>query len=471
MSLRVKYTIKKITDIIGALQIFRKLQGRDLWTRAQIANHQQTTLQMLIAHAVDKSPFYREFYQKSGITPKTSLQDLPILTKQNVMEHFDDMVTDPKLKLSDLHHFLQTVQQDDHYLGKYRVISTSGSTGAKGVFVFNRQEWRVALAGTMRCMSLMAIKPRLFKKVKVTTLAAHHPQHITYLLPKSMDLGFYKVQHLQVTTPLAKLVSDLNEFQPDFLQSYPSFLNLMADEQKNGTLKIDPKYICTGAEIRTDAMTKEIKSVWKINPHETYGMTELGGMSAYDCSLHQGLHIFEDLFLLEVVDEQNRPVPAGTPGHKILVTNLFNQTLPLIRYEISDMITLSPNPCPCGSPFRMIQKIEGRNDDILYFHGKTAQWIPIHPIHFQSLLQGLPEIREYQIIQDEDLLTFRLAVKSKDGSFATFEKNIRQALQKKLDGLEALCPAIKIEFVDRLNRSDLNMGKMKVVQSNVKKPV
>jgi phenylacetate-coenzyme A ligase PaaK-like adenylate-forming protein len=183
------------------------------------------------------------------------------------------------------------------------------------------------------------------------------------------------------------------------------------------------------------------------------------------------MHVFEDLFLLEVMDEKNRPVPVGTPGHKILVTNLFNRTLPLIRYEISDMVTLSPESCPCGRPFRLIQKIEGRNDDILYFPGKSAKLIPVHPIHFQSLLQAFPEMREYQIVQDENLLTFRLAVKIEGCERNQFEGKVREALGKKLASLEVACPAIAIEFVTQLRRGDVNMGKIKTVQSNVKKLV
>jgi len=83
---------------------------------------------------------------------------------------------------------------------------------------------------------------------------------------------------------------------------------------------------------------------------------------ATECDYHAGLRVFEDQVQLEVVDDGHRPVAPGEPGRRLLVTNLFNRTQPLIRYELNDLVTVSPDPCPCGRPFPLLETVEGRGD-------------------------------------------------------------------------------------------------------------
>jgi phenylacetate-coenzyme A ligase PaaK-like adenylate-forming protein len=143
------------------------------------------------------------------------------------------------------------------------------------------------------------------------------------------------------------MVDELNLFQPESLFTYPSIASLLAIEQLEGRLHIHPQVVETGAEVRTEQMEQNIRRAWSVAPFNVYGTTE-GGPCNVDCSYHRGIHVFEDLVLMEVVDERNQAVPDGLPGSKVLITNLFNFTQPLIRYEVTDMLTISPEPCPCG---------------------------------------------------------------------------------------------------------------------------
>ena len=95
-----------------------------------------------------------------------------------------------------------------------------------------------------------------------------------------------------------------------------------------------------------------------------YGSTE-ANLIGVECPWATGLHVFEDLLALEVVDEHNRPVPPGVAGHKLLVTTLFNRTLPFIRYELSDLVTVADGPCPCGRPHLRLASVQGRREDVL----------------------------------------------------------------------------------------------------------
>jgi phenylacetate-coenzyme A ligase PaaK-like adenylate-forming protein len=108
-------------------------------------------------------------------------------------------------------------------------------------------------------------------------------------------------------------------------------------------------------------MRAAIRRAWNIEPCEYYASTELPVVASSTPSHPRALEIFDDLAVVEVVGQDNHPVPAGTPGAKVLITNLEQRTLPLIRYELSDRVTLAPEPNPAGRPFRVISAIEGRS--------------------------------------------------------------------------------------------------------------
>ena len=111
------------------------------------------------------------------------------------------------------------------------------------------------------------------------------------------------------------------------------------------------------------------------------------------------LHIHSDYVILESVDERNRPVPPGQMGSEVLLTNLSNYTLPLIRYEVSDIISISEEPCACGSSFPFIKEIGGRHDDLFYLRNVTGTFEAVNPMHFVGFLINLENVREGQIQQ------------------------------------------------------------------------
>ena len=123
--------------------------------------------------------------------------------------------------------------------------------------------------------------------------------------------------------------------------------------------------------------------------------TSEAGVTAVGCFKGAGMHLTDDLLIVEPVDADGNAVPAGVRSHKVFLTNLFNPLLPLIRYEISDEVTLLDEPCACGSLHRRIADIEGRNDDtFLYRDG-----VSVHPHLFRSILGRAHAVSEYQVKQ------------------------------------------------------------------------
>jgi phenylacetate-CoA ligase len=466
--MRIGYNVRRFQDVLRSLSIKKNLSARDQWTRQQLSEFQHQQLSSLVMHAISQSPFYGELYSHIDTSKGVALNDLPIIDKATMMENFDRFVTDPRLKLVDLQAHIRQLTRDEYYLGEYRVFTTSGSSGLKGVFVSNRSEWSTALAGFFRCAAFMGLSPRFPNRWRVASIGGDSPIHVTYRMAVSTDIGLNKNLRLQATSSIEDLVRSLDVFQPDVLVAYSSIAALIAMEQLEGRLNIHPQVVSTTSEVRTEDMERKIREAWGVIPFNNYGMTEAGIVFGTDCSFHRGIHVFEDLFIIEVVDECNRAVPDGSPANKILITNLFNYTQPLIRYVVSDMITISPEMCPCGRPLRLIAKMEGRSDDIVYLKDLRGRDIPVHPIHFASIMGLFREIKEYQVVHEEDGLHIGIVLREKtsEGEIASM---LKEKLRGNLESLGASCPDIHVQFVEKMKRDSRLMGKLKLVKSNLRR--
>lgn len=459
----ISYSIKRLNDVIRAFSIQGKLKKIRLRTHQDLHAYQQQQLSGLVAYAIQRSPFYRELY--AGIDPQNVvLSDLPIISKKTMMENFDRVVTDPRLNLIDLQAHIDQLSRDEYYLGEYRVTSTSGSSGFKGVFLFGMKEWSTALAAFLRCGDMMGVKPRLPNRRRISSIVADNPIHVTYRMSISSDIGLMNMQRLDATLSIEKQVAALNVFKPEFLSGYPSILSLLASEQKEGRLKIAPQAIWTFGEVRTRDMEQNIIETWCIKPFNTYGLTESGTALGCSCSHQTGMHIFEDLFIVEVVDDQNRSVPDGFPGAKILLTNLFNYSQPLIRYEVSDILTISPDKCQCGSPFRLISSIDGRSDDILYLDDSKGQKVPVHPIHVYTAMGLVKEVKQYQVVHKNNCLHINLVLDRAGNTEAAVEK-VKGHLKVSLEAIGAQTPVMSVQIIDSFVRDPRQMGKFKMVVS------
>jgi phenylacetate-coenzyme A ligase PaaK-like adenylate-forming protein len=182
-----------------------------------------------------------------------------------------------------------------------------------------------------------------------------------------------------------------------------------------------------------------------------------------DCPEHAGRHVFEDLVIVENVDADDRPVPDGQPGARLLVTNLWNRTQPVIRYELSDIVALESAACRCGRTFRRIVSLEGRSDDILVLDARGGGTVPVHPLTVRSPFAADEDVRQYQIIYDGRRLTIRL-VPQDDADPAELATRIRSALAAKLAEAGAEPPPIAIELVPAVERGGGPSGKFKLIE-------
>jgi phenylacetate-coenzyme A ligase PaaK-like adenylate-forming protein len=174
------------------------------------------------------------------------------------------------------------------------------------------------------------------------------------------------------------------------------------------------------------------------------------------------MHIFADLLLVEVVDQQYRPVPHGEFGAKLLVTTLFSRTQPLIRYEINDSVRLSAEPCSvCGLPFAYIDGVQGRVEDALSMPAAKSGQILIQPLVFNRVMDILP-VSGWQVIQEADSSLTILLSGSRNG---IHDVAVSEAIRKELASEGAGIPQIKVQHVAEIPKSA--SGKAPLIKSNI----
>jgi phenylacetate-CoA ligase len=433
---------QRLRNVGAALGRERELRKQATWSREQLAEHQQRRLQEIVRHAAEHSPVYRERFAAVDLSRPVRLGELPPVTKAELMDRFDDWVGDPRLRGGVVEPHLDALRGDELLHDEFRVMATGGSSGRRGVFCFDRAEWAEVCATLLRAQRTLGVGPKLPRQ-RLATILAPGPMHMTWRFSTSIDVGLVNRLALAATDPLPRMVAALNAFRPGALATFPSVATLLADEQLEGRLRIAPSIVATSSEVCAEDDRARMRAAWGVEPHEVYGATD--GLWGSTCE-HRRLHFAEDQTIVEIEDD------------RMLVTNLFMRTQPVIRYEITDLVRLDPEPCPCGRPFRTVAAIEGRSDDILTLPGGSR----LHPMRLRSPMAGVAGVRQYQLVHRDDGL--HALVVPRDGH--EVRDAVRAALERALDG--AL--PVHVEVVGELARERRVAGKFKVVRSEVSAP-
>ena len=347
------------------------------------------------------SPYYREALGADAAA--TPLERLPTLSKPVLMDQWDRIACDPRVRRAGVEAHATGAPAGEPYLGEFQVFSTSGASGRRGLFVYGARDWaavhrpRHARDGAYRRATWGARD-----RHRVAARASTCPTRIHAAL-QSGDA----VPRLSALTPLHEMVAALNAFQPEVLFGYPTVGALLASEQLAGRLSIAPRLLAFGSEPLTAEMRDRIREAWGIDPVEYYASTEAPTTAASTPEHPRALELFEDQFVVEIVDDGDRPVPPGTAGAKVLVTNLDNRTLPLIRYELADRVIESPEPNPAGRPYRHLAGIDGRTADTLTFPARDGGTVAVLPLRMGAPFARLPAVRQFQIVHEPGRLEVR----------------------------------------------------------------
>jgi phenylacetate-CoA ligase len=435
-----------IPDPAQVQPVLAELMRRDSWSRTALLDFQRQRLAQVLRGAAAASPYYQRVIGPS-VADGASLADLPALTKRELMDGWDHIITDPRLRLRDVERHLDSPGAGTLILDRYRAYATGGTTGERAVVVYDRPGWLQTIANMLRLLRMLGVTP----ETRVMGIGAPTPLHITNRAFAELRGGRSDMPRLSVLTPLPELVEALNRYQPEVIFTYPSFIRRLAEEQHAGRLAIRPARFVSTAEVLTDHVRLLAGGTWGARVFNGYGTTE-AGMLGTECDLAAGVHIAEDMVVVESVDEAGRPVAPGTPGAKVLVTTLYDTPLPLIRYEISDIVAMQADPCPCGRPYQLLASLDGRREDTLTLAAPDGGQLRLHAGRLRGPLDGVPGLRQYQLVQrSADSILARITVRDgfEPGDVAV---GTRSVIEHQLRRFGARSGLFDVEVVDSIDR-------------------
>ncbi len=190
----------------------------------------------------------------------------------------------------------------------------------------------------------------------------------------------------------------MQDFETTVVHATPSYmLHLYSEIETNGFKKKDftLKKAMIGAEPHSEEIRQKIENYFGIDAYNSYGLSEMNGPSvAFECVHKNGMHLWEDSYILEIVDKNTfLPVEDGTQGELVL-TNLIRESTPIIRYRTRDLTKVIPGNCQCGRTARRIDRIFGRTDDMLIING-----VNVFPSQIEEVIMKMPEIgNNYRIV-------------------------------------------------------------------------
>lgn len=368
-------------------------------------------LARLLEHARAGSPFYRRrMGQRRGAAPRFA--DLPPTDKRELMHAFDDWATDRQITRRGIDDFLHEPDHlADAYLGKYMVWTSSGTSGEPGIFVQDGASLAVfdaldaqrlrglglgqapfALWSATQRFAFVAATGGHFAGAasaeRVRRLAATAMSALPWLAPV--------VETFSVLEPLAELQRRLQDFAPTVLVTYPSCAEALAQVQASGAMALSLGEVWVGGEQLSDRQREHIRAAFGCALRNNYGASEFYTM-AWECP-HGRLHLNHDWVLLEPVDRQMRPVPAGEPSHSVLLTNLANQTQPLLRYCLGDSVRLVGGRCRCGSGFPVIE-VQGRSEQTLVMNDAQGRPVTLLPLALTTAIEEGAQVTQFQLLR------------------------------------------------------------------------
>lgn len=385
--------------------------------QAGIARRQTERLQDLVAYTREHSPYLADRY-RSVPAQVTDIRQLPALSKAEMMAHFDEWVTDPRVTRTRLEAFIADPGLIGHdFLNCYVVCTTSGATGTPAILLHDQHALTVYnVLGYVRSLRTALSAGHIWLllrgkgRLAAVFVTGGHYLGNTMMARRHRAMPWRaKTQRLfSALMPQDKLVDELNAFSPVILGGYPSALELLAQRQQAGRLHIHPFLVSAAGETLTDEARQRISAAFGCEVSNYYGSSEAVGLT-FECTAHR-MHLNSDWYIVEPVDDDGQPTPPGQMSHGVLVTNLANRIQPIIRYQMGDRVAISLDSCPCGSPFPQI-RVEGRTDDTLIFPSPRGEAIRILPLPLLSVAEGTPGLQSCQLIQIAPLtLQVRLAV-------------------------------------------------------------
>jgi phenylacetate-CoA ligase len=423
----------------NTFRYWRELEENQWLPRAELERRQLESLRRLLAHARTKCPYYRREWDRLGLDPARvqSLADYqawPLLTKDLIRANRAEMrFAVPGQKL----------------LAK----ATGGSSGVPLQFDLNMESHERRTAATYRGYNWAGAGPgtRQFYlwgvALGVRTWRQRKKDRFYDWINRRLTVNCFEFSRAR--TP--EFLRQLNRYRPDAIVAYTNPLYAFArvlEEEK--LVPYSPRSIVVGAEKIYPFQRELIERVFRAPVFETYGAREFMLIGA-ECDRHSGLHVTIENLIVEVLEDDGRPTPAGKEGN-VVVTDLTNYGLPFIRYVNGDRAIAGLTECSCGRGLPMLRKVIGRQLDMI----GTPEGRCVPGEFFPHLFKEFPAVDRFQVLQETlDRIQIRLILRP------GWNASDQDLLEKELRG--ALGPSIQIDIVPVSEIPLTPLGKLQVV--------
>ena len=397
--------------------------------RSEINRLQMERLQQTLQRCMC-IPFYKQRFAEIGLKPEDihtldDLQKIPFTTKQDLREHYPfGLSAVPLEKVVRLH-------------------SSSGTTGTPTVILHTQHdldEWANAVA---RCLYMVGLrKGDIFQNSSGYGMFTG-------------GLGFqYGAERLgMLTVPAAagntkRQIKFITDFGTTALHAIPSYAGRLYEVMEE--MGIDPRRdtklrtLIIGAEPHSDEQRRRIEDMLGVKAYNSFGMSEMCGPGvAFECPEQNGLHIWEDYYIGEIVNPDTlEPVPEGEIGELVLTT-INREAMPLLRYRTRDLTRILPGDCPCGRHHKRLDRMKGRSDDMMILKG-----VNIFPIQIENILMQFKELgNEYLItltnLEANDEMTVEVELNDFTDDYG-FLQRLTKEITRQLKDEILITPRVKL---------------------------
>ena len=397
-------------------------------------------LQHTVRHCMN-SPFYQKKFQELGITPEDiktldDVRKLPFTSKEDLRENYP--------------FGLACVPMKDCV----RLHSSSGTTGNPTVVLHTQKdldEWANAVA---RCLWMVGSRPE-----DVFQNSAGYGMF-------TAGLGFqYGAERVgMLTVPAAagntiRQIKFIKDFGTSVLHAIPSYASRIYEVMKEEG--VDPRkdtklrVLCIGAEPHSEEQRQRIEQNLGVKAYNSYGISEMMGPGvAFECQEQNGLHIWEDYFIVEIIDPVTlKPVPDGELG-ELVITTINREAMPLLRYRTRDLTRILPGKCPCGRNHKRLARLQGRSDDMMILKG-----VNIFPIQIEKILLGFKELNtDYLItletVDSNDIMTIDVELSQMFTDDYNRLKSLEREITRQLKDEILITPRVRLVPKGSLQVSD-----------------
>lgn len=391
--LRTAETKSLISRLGGSVYLGHYMMGQSRFPFKPpeiIKRIQAQRVRKMVAHAYRTVPYYRETMDRLGLKVKDfqnaeDLAKLPLIEPSQLQRHPE--------------YFTSTAKPKHHYLR----LRTAGSTGdPRSVYHTPEAILQNAAHGEReRCIITSLIGKRFgYRETVIASpnCTAHKLQRFSQSRALFPDRLRINRQYISLMDPVEENIRLINDFQPDVIQSYGSYLGILFSYLADtGESFHKPKVITFSSDGLPDSIRQLIQGRFGISVFSTYQANEALKIG-FECENHLGLHLNVDLYPVRIVDATGQDLPVGETG-EVVVSNLVNPATVLLNYRLGDLAALLPEKCLCGRSLPILSFPPGRSDDLILLPSGAI----IHPQAVRTIFVVEEQVWQYQIVQNSSI--------------------------------------------------------------------